>query len=69
MSDAGLSPSEQAHIQQAADQAFRILTNDDEQPGPSRFRVSRALRKVTREAPLQALTIAFLLGVLAARRR
>jgi hypothetical protein len=68
MSDTGLNRTEEAHIQQAADEAFRVLTGNEE-PAPRPLRVSRILCNLTREAPLQALTIAFLLGVMVARRR
>lgn len=67
MSDVGLSPRQEAHVQQAADEAYRALTGNAE-PLPRR-RIAEALRQVTLEAPLHALTIAFLLGVLIARRR
>jgi hypothetical protein len=36
---------------------------------PMERRLSERLRQMTREAPLQSLAIAFLLGVLVARRR
>jgi hypothetical protein len=67
MSDVGLGPREEAHVQQAADEAYRVLTGNAE-PLPRR-RFAETLRQVTLEAPLHALTIAFLLGVLIARRR
>ncbi len=68
MTDVGLSPTEEAHVQQAADEAFRVLTGDeDARPRP--LRVSEVLRQATREAPLHALAIAFLFGVIVARRR
>jgi hypothetical protein len=69
MTDAGLSSSEEGNIQQAADQAFRGLTSDETPPAPGRLRLSEALRRATRKGPVRALTIAFLLGVVAARRR
>jgi hypothetical protein len=40
-----------------------------EQGSVPRFRFSDQLRKMTMEAPLPSLAIAFLLGVLVARRR
>jgi hypothetical protein len=67
MTEVGLSPREQAHVQQAADEAYRVLTGDAE-PSPRR-RFAETLRQLTIEAPLHALTIAFLLGVVVARRR
>ena len=67
MTDVGLSPREETHVQQAADEAYRVLTGNAEPL--SRRRFAEPLRQVTREAPLHALTIAFLLGILVARRR
>ena len=70
MSEVGLSPPEEARVQHAADEAFRVLTGGEAPPLPRRhMRVAQVLRDVTREAPLHALAIAFLLGVLVARRR
>lgn len=68
MTEVGLSPPEEARVQEAADEAFRVLTGREVPPRP-RVRVSQVLRDATREAPLHALAIAFLLGVLVARRR
>jgi hypothetical protein len=62
-----LSAQEEAHVQQAADEAYRVLTGKAE-PLPRRHLAER-LREVTLEAPLHALAIAFLLGVVIARRR
>lgn len=62
-----LSP-EEARIQNAADEAYRVLEGD--QPGPSATtQLLNILRARTREAPLQALAVAFLLGVIVKRRR
>ena len=69
MTDVGLSPPEEARVQQAADEAFRVLTSNEAPRPRRRMRVSRVLREATREAPLHALAVAFLLGVLFARRR
>jgi hypothetical protein len=70
MTDVGLSPPEEARVQHAADEAFRVLTGDEAPPLPRRrMRAAEVLRDVTREAPLHALAVAFLLGVLIARRR
>ena len=55
-------------IEQAADQAERILAGEDVRPHLGAA-VAQALRQVTMAAPLRSLAIAFLLGVLAARRR
>jgi hypothetical protein len=67
MTEVGLSPREEAHVQRAADEAYRVLTGNDEQLRRPRF--VESLRQMTLAAPLHALTIAFLLGVLIARRR
>jgi hypothetical protein len=69
MTEVGPSPAEEARVQQAADEAFRVLTGNEVPPPRRRVRVSQVLRDATREAPLHALAIAFLLGVLVARRR
>jgi hypothetical protein len=53
------------------------LTNDPDMPGNAKVSDARLpaaslfaqLRKMTLEAPLQSLLLAFLLGVLVARRR
>ena len=69
MAEVGLSPPEEARVQEAADEAFRVLTGKEVSPPRRRVRVNQVLRDATREAPLHALAIAFLLGVLVARRR
>jgi hypothetical protein len=69
MSDVGLSASEEARVQHAADEAFRVLTGDESDAWPIRARMVDTLRKVTIEAPLHSLAVAFLLGLLIARRR
>lgn len=69
MTEVGLSPPEEARVQHAADEAFRVLTGDEAPPPRGRMRVAQVLRDATRDAPLHALAVAFLLGVLVARRR
>lgn len=69
MTEVGLSPPEEARVQQAADEAFRVLTGNEVPLPRRRVRVAQVLRGATREAPLHALAVAFLLGVLVARRR
>ena len=69
MTEVGLSPPEEARAQRAADEAFRVLTGNEVPPPRRGVRASQLLRDVTREAPLHALAVAFLLGVLVARRR
>jgi ElaB/YqjD/DUF883 family membrane-anchored ribosome-binding protein len=65
----GMVPEEDAHIQQALDSAVEVLEGESDALASAKRRVSDALRKATREAPLHSLAIAFLLGVLIARRR
>ena len=69
MTDVGLSPPEEARVQQAADEAFRVLTGNEAPLPRRRVRISQVLRDATLDAPLHALAAAFLLGVLVARRR
>ena len=69
MTEAGLSEPEQTRVQKAADEAFRVQTGREGYPGTPRGPVIEALRQFTVEAPLQSLAVAFLLGVLIARRR
>jgi hypothetical protein len=61
MSDFGSSPPEEAHAR--ATRAF----DPYEQPIGDRW--LEAVRRATLKAPLQALALAFLLGVWVARRR
>ena len=56
-----LSP-EDARIQQAADNAVRVLNGEQAKFASAKRRLADALRIVTREAPLHSLVIAFLLG-------
>lgn len=65
----GMVPEEDAHIQQALDSAVEVLEGESDALASAKRRVSDTLRRVTREAPLHSLAIAFLLGVLIARRR
>jgi hypothetical protein len=65
---AGPLSAEEARIQNAADEAYRVLGRDT--PAPSATtQLLDLLRARTREAPLQALAVAFLLGVMLKRRR
>jgi hypothetical protein len=69
MTDVGLSPPEEARVQHAADEAYRVLTGDEAPPLPRRrLRVSQVIREATLDAPLHALAVAFLLGVVARRQ-
>jgi hypothetical protein len=69
MPEIGLSATEKAHVQQAADEAFRVLTGEQDELPPQRDRFIEALRQATLQAPLHALAVAFLLGALITRRR
>jgi hypothetical protein len=65
----GMVPEEDAHVQQALDSAAEVLEGESHALASAKHRVTDALRLITREAPLHSLAIAFLLGVLVARRR
>ncbi len=69
MTEASGPAGDRERIDHAAD-AIRGMTKDiaDNQAGRQR-RVSELIRQATIEAPLQSLAVAFLLGVLVARRR
>lgn len=69
MTEASGLTGDERRIDHAAD-AIRGMTKEmvDELP-TRRPRLSERLREMTLEAPLQSLAIAFLLGVLIARRR
>jgi len=69
MSEIGLTSTEEARVQHAADEAFRVLTGNEDELQPRRRRIAESLRQATLEAPLHSLALAFLLGVLLARRR
>jgi hypothetical protein len=69
MPEIGLSATEEAHVQQAADEAFRVLTGEEDELSPPRDRFLQTLRRATRQAPLHSLAVAFLLGALVMRRR
>jgi hypothetical protein len=60
---------EDVHLQQALDNAVEVLEGESDALASTKLRFKDALRKATREAPLHSLAIAFLLGVLIARRR
>jgi hypothetical protein len=67
-----LSPGvvpEDVHMQQALDNAVEVLEGENDALVSAKRRFTDALRGATREAPLHSLAIAFLLGVLVARRR
>jgi hypothetical protein len=69
MPENGLSATEEAHVQQAADDAFRVLTGEKDELPPPRDRFLETLRQATLQAPLHSLVVAFLLGALITRRR
>jgi len=60
--------SEQLRMEQAADEAIRVLSGEEE-PLQGARGLAELLRRATREAPLHSLALAFVLGVLVARRR
>ena len=68
VSSGPLAP-EDYRIQQAADEAMRVLNGEEDKFKSGTRRFAHALREATREAPLHSLVVAFLLGVLVARRR
>ena len=69
MTEASGLAGDRERIDHAAE-AIRGMTKDTaDNPSGQRRRVSELIRQATIEAPLQSLAIAFLLGVLIARRR
>lgn len=71
MTDAGVGQplaKEEIKIREAADQAYRELEGELIPEGRPLEKLFDALRARTREAPLQALAVAFILGVMASRR-
>jgi hypothetical protein len=71
MTDLSVGPLsvEEARIQSAADEAYRVLEGNGPGPASATGQLLDILRARTREAPLQALAVAFLLGVMLKRRR
>lgn len=71
MTDAGVGQpmaAEEVKIRQAADKSYRELEGElNPQPRPFE-KLLDAVRARTREAPLQALAVAFILGAMAVRR-
>jgi hypothetical protein len=71
MIDAGVgqhSSTEEMKIRQAADQACKELEGELIPEARPAAKLLAALRARVREAPLPALAIAFILGVMASRR-
>ena len=69
MTEASGLTGDEGRIDHAAE-AIRGMTKEMRQRAPERrARVSETLRQLTVEAPVHSLAIAFLLGVLIARRR
>lgn len=60
--------TEESRIAQAAEEAQRVLNGEENLP-QARAEILSTLRKVTVEAPLHSLAVAFLLGIMIARRR
>ena len=71
MTDVSVGPLsvEEARIRNAADQAYRVLEGEQPASADATTRLLETLRARTRQAPLQALAVAFLLGVMLRRRR
>jgi hypothetical protein len=65
----GALSSEEARIQSATDEAYRVLEGEGPVPAGATGQLLDILRARTREAPLQALAVAFLLGIMLKRRR
>jgi len=70
MTDVGVGPlsAEEKHVREAADRAYGILRGEEPPRPSSKALFLQTLRTVTREAPLTALAVAFLLGATLARR-
>ena len=68
MTEASGTSGDEARIDHAAE-AIRDMTKEMVQELPPRPRLSEKLRQFTMEAPLHSIAIAFLFGVLIARRR
>ena len=71
MTDAGVGQplsKDEVKIREAADQAYRELEGELTPEARPAEKLLEALRARTREAPLQALAVAFILGVMASRR-
>ncbi len=71
MTDAGVGQpmaTEEVKIRQAADQAYRELEGELNPQARPFEKLLDAVRARTREAPLQALAVAFILGAMAVRR-
>jgi truncated hemoglobin YjbI len=71
MTDVGVGPmsAEETRVRKAADQAYRVLEGEGRPTPTHRDRWLELLSNATREAPLQALAIAFILGAIFARPR
>ena len=71
MTDASVGPlsAEEVRIRNAADEAYRVLRGEQPAPIGSTDRIFDLLRHATRRSPLQALAVAFVLGMIIARRR
>jgi hypothetical protein len=71
MTDAGIGQpmaAEEVKIRQAADQSYRELEGELSPQARPIDKLLDAVRTRTREAPLQALAVAFILGAMAVRR-
>jgi hypothetical protein len=68
MTEASGLTGDQTSVHKAAE-AIREVAKEIVEELPARERVADTIRKLTIQAPLQSLAIAFLLGVIVARRR
>ena len=70
MTDLSVGPlsAEEAHIREAADQAYRVLEGEEPRRPSSSTLLLETMKAVTREAPLTALAVAFCLGAALSRR-
>ena len=64
----GMVPEDEP-MNQAFEHAVEVLDGESNALASAKRRITDALRSATREAPLHSLAIAFLLGVIIARRR
>jgi hypothetical protein len=69
MTDIGNSELANERIEQTAARAEEILKAPSERLAPAALRLGAIISDATRRAPLQSLMVAFLLGIVIARRR
>jgi hypothetical protein len=71
MTDANVGPisAEETCVREAADQAYGVLEGKEAAAPSAGDRLLKLVSNATREAPLPALAIAFILGAMFARRQ